>query len=86
MRQGEGKPSWTIPKDYLDRFKKSGATSERAERIGRIATFTNPSRKQAGYRPYSYSRIGDLVAPLDIIDLRDLVVQAEKATDSSRYF
>jgi hypothetical protein len=66
--------------------KKSGATSERAELIGRIEKFTNPPRKAAGYRPYSFSRIGDLVAHLNLIDLRDHVVQAEKATNKSQYF
>lgn len=73
---------------HLDfsRFKKSGPTSERAELIGRIEAFTNPSRIKAGYRPYTYSRIGDLVAHLNLTDLRDHVVQAEKAANRSQYF
>jgi hypothetical protein len=70
----------------LDDFKKKGARTERQELVGRIATFTNPSRKQSGYRPYTYAKINELTAHLNIFDLRNHVTQAEKKGNASRYF
>jgi hypothetical protein len=80
-----------LPPNYSKKFERKtkstrGPNSERAELVGRIEKFTNPSRLKAGYRPYSFSRIGDLVSHLSKRDLRDHVVQSEKADEPGRYF
>ena len=77
-----------IANDYLAKFKKTkrGPNSERAELIGRIEKFTNASCIKAGYRPYSDSYIGYAVCHLSTADLRDHVVQSEKAPIPSKYF
>jgi hypothetical protein len=75
------------PDLYLSRFKESGPTSERQELIGRIEQFTNQARKRDGFKDmWTPSFIAKKVKKLSTLELRDRVVQAEKADETSRLF
>jgi hypothetical protein len=57
------------------------------ELVGRFTERINPDRISAGYKPYSYARVGMMLSGRTYTQLEELYVQCEKASCGfSRYF